>query len=91
MSVTSIKVDSAVRDRLAAVARVQGVTMTALLERVSRDLESEQQWRDIEAAYDRLRDDDPRGWADYLGDLEALEGLSTDPGDVTAEWPEHQG
>jgi hypothetical protein len=65
-------VDSSDRDRLAAVARARGTTMGALLEVESRRLESAQRWTDIEAAYLRLRRDDPTGWQDYLAELGEL-------------------
>jgi hypothetical protein len=88
MPPTTIKVDSSVRDRLAAVARARGTTMGALLEAESRRLESEQRWTDIEAAYLRLQRDDPTGWHDYLAELGEL--TAGEP-DATArdEWPEY--
>jgi hypothetical protein len=88
MPTTTIKVDSSVRDRLAAVARARGTTMGALLEAESRRLESEQRWTDIEAAYQRLQRNDPTGWQDYLAELGEL--TAGEP-DATAgeEWPEY--
>lgn len=88
MPPTTIKVDSSVRDRLAAVARARGTTMGALLEAESRRLESEQRWTDIEAAYLRLQRNDPTGWQDYLAELGEL--TAGEP-DATAgeEWPEY--
>jgi hypothetical protein len=88
MPPTTIKVDSSVRDRLAAVARARGTTMGALLEAESRRLESEQRWTDIEAAYLRLQRDDPTGWQDYLAELGEL---TAGDADATAgeEWPEY--
>ena len=43
--------------------------MGALLDAESRRLEAEQRWVEIEAAYERIRRDDPDGWHDYLGEL----------------------
>lgn len=81
--------DSAVRDRLAHVARARGVTMTALLSDVSRRLEDEQRWTEIEAAYERLRREDPAGWAEYLDELTEWDAVGIDPGDAAKEWPEY--
>jgi len=89
MPVTTIKVDTAVRDRLAGVARARGVTMSALLRDVSEHLAAEQQWAEIEAAYERLQRDDPQGWAEYLAELGDVDRIGSDPGDPAVEWPEY--
>lgn len=62
--------------------------MGALLDLVSRRLETEQRWSAIEAAYERMRDDDPESWEDYLAELGQL--TAGEP-DATAaeEWPEY--
>ncbi|MHB8341165.1 MAG: hypothetical protein ACYDB7_08320 [Mycobacteriales bacterium] len=88
MSTTTIKVDSSVRDRLAAVARARGTTMGALLEAESRRLETEERWVAIEVAYERLQRKDPAGWRGYLAELGEL--TAGEP-DSTAgeEWPEY--
>lgn len=88
MPVTTIKVDSAVRDRLAAVARARGTTMGALLDAESRRLETEQHWVAIETACLRMQRDDPMAWQDYLDELGQL--TASEP-DATAaeEWPEY--
>jgi hypothetical protein len=89
MSMTTIKVDRTVRDRLACVARARGTTLGALLDAESRRLETEQRWAEIESAYQRVQRDDPEGWQEYLGELAEWE-TGTEP-DTTAaeEWPEH--
>lgn len=85
---TTIKVDSAVRDRLACVARARGTTMGSLLDAESRRLEAEQRWSEIEAAYQRMQRDDPAEWADYLGEL--AEVTAGEPDTAAAqEWPEY--
>ena len=86
MPMTTIKVDQKVRDRLACVARARGITMGALLDAESRRLEAEQQWAEIEAAYDRLRRDET-AWADYLGELAEVTVGEPDAG-AAREWPE---
>ncbi|WP_322752300.1 hypothetical protein [Frankia sp. Cas3] len=88
MPATTIKVDSAVRDRLARVARARGVTMGALLQGLSLDLQAQQEWADIEAAYERFRRDDPACWAEYLTELSEWGEVSADPGNTSDEWPE---
>jgi len=87
MPTTTIKVDTAVRDRLASVARARGVTMAALLQQIALQLQAEQEWTEIEAAYGRLRET-PEAWDRYVADLAAWDASATDPGDAAAEWPE---
>ncbi|MGH3719222.1 MAG: hypothetical protein ACRDRI_10375 [Pseudonocardiaceae bacterium] len=90
MSTTTIKVDSATRDRLAHLARTRGTTMSALLSDVAERLETEQRWSDIEAAYQRMRRDDPDGWADYLGELAEWQLITANPDTAAVrEWPEY--
>lgn len=88
MTMTTIKVDRAVRDRLASIARVRGTTMGALLDSESRRLEIEQRWAVIEDFYQAMQRDDPAGWRDYLGELA---DLAAGEADATAaeEWPEY--
>ena len=90
MSTTTIKVDSAIRDRLAHLARARGTTMGTLLSDVVERLEAEQRWSEIEAAYVRMQREDPGGWAEYLGELAEWEA-GTVGTDTTAaqEWPEY--
>ncbi|MGH3777712.1 MAG: hypothetical protein ACRDRR_18605 [Pseudonocardiaceae bacterium] len=90
MSTTTIKVDSAVRDRLARLARNRGTTMGTLLSDVVERLETEQRWSDIEAAYERMQREDPDGWAEYLGELAEWEAGTAGTDTAAAqEWPEY--
>ena len=89
MTVTTIKVDTDVRDRLAALARGRGVTMAILLSDVCSELETRQRWVMIEESYARLRREDPGGWNDYLAELQAWDATTSDIGDAAAEWPEY--
>lgn len=86
---TTIKVDRAVRDRLAAIASARGTTMGALLESESRRMEADQRWTEIESAYQRVQREDPEGWQEYLNEL--AEWDSVGGADTTAadEWPEY--
>src|SRR5260221_2538756 len=87
MTVTTIKVDTAVRDCLGAVARAQGITMAALLRDVCSQLEARQEWAIIDASYERLRHDDPKGWAEDLGDLQGWDSVASGLGDAAGEGP----
>jgi hypothetical protein len=89
MPTTTIKVDSAVRDRFVHVARARGVTMAALLQGLSVKLLEQQEWAEIESAYQRLKREDPEGWAEYLAELSQWDTASADPGDAVEEWPEY--
>jgi hypothetical protein len=88
MTVTTIKVDRAVRDRLADIARRRGVTMGSLLDAESRRLEREQRWADIESAYARMQREDPAGWQDYLRELAEV-GAGDSDAAAANEWPEY--
>jgi hypothetical protein len=89
MTVTTIKVDAAVRDQLASVARARGITMAALLRDVASELEARQQWVMIEASYQRLASEDPKGWTEYLNELAGWDSAASDLGDARTEWPEY--
>lgn len=86
---TTLKVDKAVRDRLAGVAKARGTTMVALLADIAARLEAEQRWADIHAAYERLQREDPEGWAEYTAELAEWDA-GTAGRDIGAaeEWPE---
>jgi hypothetical protein len=59
---TTIKVDSAVRDRLAELARARGTTMGALLAEVTDRLEREAFFETANQQLNALRRDDPAAW-----------------------------
>lgn len=90
MSVTTIKVDTQVRDRLAHVARARHTTMRALLADVASQLTRDQEWADIYAAYDRLKAD-PEEWSRYQSEVASWDGAADADADAAAEWPEYQG
>ncbi len=87
---TTIKVDSAVRDRLVGIARARGITTGALLDQESRRLEVEQHWSEIEAAHRRLQYDDPPRWGDYITELAEVTACEPDTS-AAEEWPEYDG
>ncbi|WP_432836766.1 hypothetical protein [Dactylosporangium sp. CA-092794] len=63
MSSTTIKVDSAVRDRLAVLARERGTTMGALLAEATETLERQTFFARAQEQLERLRQEDPAAWA----------------------------
>lgn len=91
MPATTIKVDSEVRDRLAAVASARHMTLGALLEKVSRRLAYEQMMREANAAMERMEREDPEAWASYLAELREWDHSTAADclGDAVGEWPEY--
>jgi hypothetical protein len=89
MTATTIKVDTAVRDCLASIARARGITMAALLRDVCSELEARQERAAIEASYERRKREDPQGWAEYVSDLETWDSITGDLSDPAHEWPEY--
>jgi predicted transcriptional regulator len=62
MSTTTIKVDTAVRDRLSVLARERGTTMGALLAEATERLEREAFFVRAHEQLERLRQEDPDAW-----------------------------
>jgi hypothetical protein len=62
MSSTTIKVDTAVRDRLAVLARERGTTMGALLAEATDALERQMFFARAKSQLEGLRRDDPEAW-----------------------------
>jgi hypothetical protein len=89
MTMTTIKVDVTVRDRLASVAKARGVTMASLMRDISSELEARLRWSVIETAYQQLRQEDPQAWAEYVAELDAWDSAAADPGHAVEEWPEY--
>lgn len=93
MSDTTIRLDSAVRDKLRALADEDHVTLGDL---VSRLAEREQYQRDMRRAnevMDRMRHEDLSAWREYLSDLRAFEAGAACDGLTAAasDWPEYNG
>jgi len=91
MSDTTIRLDSAVRDKLRALADEDQVTLGDLLSRLA---EREQYQRDMRRAnevMDRMRREDPAAWQEYLSELHAFEAGTTRDGLTAAasDWPEY--
>lgn len=87
MAVTTIRLDSRTRDRLAAVAR-DDYADTALGPAVDR-LIDEHEMRQVHDAYARLRND-PGAWAEYRDELRLTDSTAADGlGDAREEYPEY--
>ena len=87
-SMTTIRVEASVRDRLAALAQAHGRSLGAELAAILDDLE----WEAIEAGYRRLAAN-PDDLAAYLAEAEAFSRLDLqDLADTAAEeYPEYNG
>jgi len=91
MSDTTIRLDSAVRDKLRALADEDHITLGDLLGRLA---EREQYQRDMRRAneiMDRMRREDPAAWQEYLSELHAFEVGTARDGLTAAlsDWPEY--
>ncbi len=89
MSLTTIKVDTTVRDRLADVARSRQTTMRALVADLADKAARDQHWAEINAAYARLQAN-PEQWNDYRADLDDWDTAGDDDTSAAEEWPEYQ-
>jgi hypothetical protein len=63
---TTIKVPIYVRDRLASVAKVRGITIRGLLDELSQRALDATLMEQAGQQMARMRDTDPDAWADYL-------------------------
>ncbi len=93
MSETTIRVDSAVRDKLRMLADEDHVTLGDLLTQLA---EREQYQRDMRRAnevMEQMQREDPEAWQEYVSDLRAFEAGTARDGltDAASEWPEYNG
>ena len=86
MPVTTIRVDRAVRDRLAARAASRGRSLGAELDAILQELD----WQAVEAGYQRLAER-PGAFGRYESESESLTSLDLDQLASTAaeEYPEY--
>ena len=85
MTTTTIKVDSATRDRLSAVAQQHGVSQDTALQQ----LLDEHEMNRVHAAYARLQQEDPEGWQSLLAEQAEWDVVTGDGiGDARDEYPE---
>ena len=91
MSDTTIRLDSAVRDKLRALADEDHVTLGDLLARLAEREQYQREMRRANEVMERMQREDPRAWQDYLSELRGFESGTARDGlsDATAEWPEY--
>lgn len=91
MSDTTIRLDSAVRDKLRALADEDRVTLGELLARLAEREQYQREMRRANEVMERMEREDPQGWQDYVSELRGFEGGSVRDGlsDAAAEWPEY--
>lgn len=82
MSVTTMKIQTEVRDSLARVAAedFHGVTLSDAVARLVAEHEESRLRRQISAAYTRLRNDTSE-WAAYVAELDEWDGVTADTGE----------
>jgi len=91
MSDTTIRVDSAVRDRLRALADEEHVTLGDLLGRLADREQYQREMRRANNVMDRMRRENPEAWQEYVSELHTFEAGAADDGltAAAAEWPEY--
>jgi hypothetical protein len=91
MSDTTIRLDSAVRDKLRALADEDHVTLGDLLARLAEREQYQREMRRANEVMERMQRENPGEWQDYLSELRGFEHGTTRDGlpDATAEWPEY--
>ena len=91
MSDTTIRLDSAVRDKLRALADEDHVTLGDLLARLAEREQYQREMRRANEVMERMEREDPKAWQDYLSELRGFEGGTARDGlsDAAAEWPEY--
>jgi len=91
MSDTTIRLDSAVRDKLRALADEDHVTLGELLARLAEREQYQREMRRANLVMERMEREDPQAWRDYLAELRGFEGGTARDGlsDAAAEWPEY--
>lgn len=91
MSDTTIRLDSAVRDKLRALADEEHITLGDLLGRLAEREEYQREMRRANEVMDRMRREDPASWQEYVSELHGFEtgtardGLSA----AVTDWPEY--
>jgi len=90
MSDTTIRLDSAVRDRLRALADEDHLTLGELLDQLVAREQYQREMRRANEVMERMQREDPQAWQDYLSELHGFEvGTARDGlSDAAAEWPD---
>jgi predicted DNA-binding ribbon-helix-helix protein len=89
MSDTTIRLDSAVRDKLRALADEDHVTLGDLLSRLAEREQYQREMRRANEVMDLMRREDPEAWQEYLSELHEFEAGTSLDGlpPAAAEWP----
>lgn len=91
MSDTTIRLDSAVRDKLRALADEDHVTLGDLLAGLAEREQYQREMRRANEVMERMQRADPQAWQGYLSELRGFERGTARDGlpDAEAEWPEY--
>lgn len=91
MSDTTIRLDSAVRDKLRALADEEHVTLGDLLGRLAEREQYQREMRRANDVMDRMQREDPPVWQEYLSELHTFEAGTASDGLTAAavDWPEY--
>jgi hypothetical protein len=91
MSDTTIRLDSAVRDKLRALADEDRVTLGDLLGRLAEREHYQREMRRANEIMDRTRREDPVAWQEYLSELHTFDVGTAGDGlsGAAADWPEY--
>jgi hypothetical protein len=91
MSDTTIRLDSAVRDKLRALADEDHVTMGDLLCQLAERERYQREMRRANDVMECMRRDDAVAWAEYLSELHAFDAGTARDGLTAAgsDWPKY--
>ena len=91
MSDTTIRLDSAVRDKLRALADEEHITLGDLLGRLAEREQYQREMRRANEVMDRMQREDPPAWQEYLSELHTFDAGTTSDGltAAAADWPEY--
>lgn len=91
MTDTTIRLDSAVRDTLRALADEDHVTLGDLLSQLAERERYQRDMRRANEIMDQMRGEDPAGWQEYLSELGTFEAGAAGDGLTAAasDWPEY--
>jgi hypothetical protein len=91
MSDTTIRLDSAVRDKLRALADEEHITLGDLLARLAEREQYQREMRRANDVMDQMRREDPAAWREYLSELHTVDAGTADDGlsVAAADWPEY--
>jgi hypothetical protein len=91
MSDTTIRLDSAVRDKLRALADEDHVALGDLLDLLAERERYQREMRSANQAMERMEREDPQAWQEYLAELRGFEAGTARDGlpEAAGEWPEY--